>query len=405
MHFAGAAWPASARHRDRQPRRLCYGEKRSRPYLHGMHWIIANRASAAACPTGAIRSRDGLSLPPRASSGPSPRSQVVADAGKNSPTPSVCSWVSRRATNSTLIPGRFIRAIRPNATPFGCPSGNSTRVISTSINCVNSRHAVSESRHILTCTPQCHDGGIDELGIIMSHNDACWHWLPLRRRTIRLPGLPRHSSLPAVSRASARPSSSFGMAGAVVIAIFPSFWPVLLAHGAMQVVSGVFEPAVAALTVGLCTREVLTARMGRNAAWSRAGNIVAATLSGVIAWQFSARGVFLQVPVVAGLAAATAMTIPYSKVDLRRARGLEFGQRHRSAARLDDRPPESSVAGLRRVQLPLLSWRMPRSLPWWGRSWAPTSPGQGSCSLRRSLSLLRRACWRPRSWWANELTA
>jgi hypothetical protein len=26
----------------------------------------------------------------------------------------------------------------------------------------------------------------------------------------------------------------------------------------MQVVSGVFEPAVAALTVGLCTREILT---------------------------------------------------------------------------------------------------------------------------------------------------
>ena len=56
-------------------------------------------------------------------------------------------------------------------------------------------------------------------------------------------------------------------AGAVVIACLPSFWPVLLANGAMQVASGVFEPAVAALTVGLCTREVLTARMGRNAAW------------------------------------------------------------------------------------------------------------------------------------------
>jgi hypothetical protein len=83
-------------------------------------------------------------------------------------------------------------------------------------------------------------------------------------------------------------------AGAVVIAIFPGFWPVLLAHGSMQLVSGVFEPTVAALTVGLCTREVLTARMGRNAAWSRAGNIAAATLSGLIAWLFSARGVFLQ---------------------------------------------------------------------------------------------------------------
>ncbi len=114
-------------------------------------------------------------------------------------------------------------------------------------------------------------------------------------------------------------------AGAFVIASLPGFWPVLLANGAMQVVSGVFEPAVAALTVGLCTREVLTARLGRNAAWSRAGNIAAAVLSGLVAWQFSARAVFLEVPVIAGLTAIVAMTIPYSKVDLRRARGLEPG--------------------------------------------------------------------------------
>jgi len=113
--------------------------------------------------------------------------------------------------------------------------------------------------------------------------------------------------------------------GAVVIAIAPTFWPVLLANGAMQVVSGVFEPAVAALTVGLCMRQALTARMGRNAAWSRAGNMAAAILSGLVAWRFSAGAVFLQVPVIAGLTAITAMTIPYSKVDLRRARGLEPG--------------------------------------------------------------------------------
>jgi MFS family permease len=114
--------------------------------------------------------------------------------------------------------------------------------------------------------------------------------------------------------------------GAMTIAFVPEFWPVVLANGAMQVVSGVFEPAVAALTVGLCARNVLTARMGRNAAWSRGGNIVVAIISGVVAWLFSARGVFLQVPVIAVLTACVAMTIPYSKVDLRRARGLESGE-------------------------------------------------------------------------------
>lgn len=116
--------------------------------------------------------------------------------------------------------------------------------------------------------------------------------------------------------------------GAVVLAVAPSFWPVLLANSVMQVVSGVFEPAVAALTVGLCMRQALTARMGRNAAWSRAGNIAAAAVSGLVAWMFSARAVFLEVPVIAVLAAIAAMTLPYPKVDLRRARGLETGEGH-----------------------------------------------------------------------------
>jgi MFS family permease len=111
--------------------------------------------------------------------------------------------------------------------------------------------------------------------------------------------------------------------GAVVIATAPTFWLVLLADGVMQVASGVFEPAVAALTVGLCMREALTARMGRNAAWSRAGNMAAAVLSGLVAWRFSAGVVFLQIPLIAGLTAIAAMTIPYSQVDLRRARGLQ----------------------------------------------------------------------------------
>jgi MFS family permease len=117
-------------------------------------------------------------------------------------------------------------------------------------------------------------------------------------------------------------------AGALVIAWIPRFWPVLLANGAMQVVSGVFEPAVAALTVGLVAREALTARMGRNAAWSRAGNLVVAVVSGLLAWLVSAEAVFLQVPFIAALTAFAAMTIPNSKVDLRRARGLESGEGH-----------------------------------------------------------------------------
>ena len=112
-------------------------------------------------------------------------------------------------------------------------------------------------------------------------------------------------------------------AGALIIALLPKFWPVLFANGVMQVVSGVFDPAIAALTVGLFARNALTRRTGRNAAWSRAGNITVAVGSGVMAWLFSSRAVFLQVPIIAALTAVAVMTIPYDQVNLRRARGLQ----------------------------------------------------------------------------------
>lgn len=111
-------------------------------------------------------------------------------------------------------------------------------------------------------------------------------------------------------------------AGALTVAWFPSFWPVLVANGAMQVASGIFEPAIAALTVGLCVRSSLTARMARNAAWARAGNVVVAATSAFVAYAIGTRAVFLQVPVMALLTAVVAMTIPHGKLDLRRARGL-----------------------------------------------------------------------------------
>ena len=44
-------------------------------------------------------------------------SVVAAHVGRNSPTPSVCASNSGRATNSTLTPGCWTRAIRASATP------------------------------------------------------------------------------------------------------------------------------------------------------------------------------------------------------------------------------------------------------------------------------------------------
>jgi MFS family permease len=115
-------------------------------------------------------------------------------------------------------------------------------------------------------------------------------------------------------------------AGAAVIALMPAFWPVLIANGCIQIVSGIFDPAIAALTVGLFARAALTRRMGRNAAYARAGNLVIAAMSTGIAWLFSARAVFLQVPATALIAIIAVYSVPHAAIDQRRARGLPSGE-------------------------------------------------------------------------------
>jgi MFS family permease len=112
-------------------------------------------------------------------------------------------------------------------------------------------------------------------------------------------------------------------AGATVIFLAPSFWPVMAANALMAMVGDVFGPAIAALTLGLYRRAELARRMGRNAAFDHAGNVAIAAVAGVVGWLFSQRAVFLLVPAFAVLAALAVWSIPAGAIDHRRARGAE----------------------------------------------------------------------------------
>jgi MFS family permease len=116
-------------------------------------------------------------------------------------------------------------------------------------------------------------------------------------------------------------------AGAIVIFLAPSFWPVIVANAAIATVGDVFGPAVAALTLGLYQRTDLARRMGRNAAFDHAGNVAIAAVAAIVGWAFSQRAVFLLVPVFAVLAAVAVSSIPASAIDHRRARAAEPDRR------------------------------------------------------------------------------
>ncbi len=117
--------------------------------------------------------------------------------------------------------------------------------------------------------------------------------------------------------------------GALAIFALPRFWPVMIASTAIAVVGDVFGPAVAAVTLGLYVRRHLARRMGRNAAFDHAGNVVIAAAAAAIGHLLSQRAVFLLVPASALLAALAMLSIPGPAIDADSARGIEDGARPR----------------------------------------------------------------------------
>jgi MFS family permease len=80
--------------------------------------------------------------------------------------------------------------------------------------------------------------------------------------------------------------------GALVIAFLPSFWPVVTAQTLIGVMSSVFIPAIAAISLGLVGRRRFDRRQGRNQTVNSAGNVAAALMMGLIGHYISNRGVF-----------------------------------------------------------------------------------------------------------------
>jgi len=135
--------------------------------------------------------------------------------------------------------------------------------------------------------------------------------------------------------------------GAIIIGVWPSFWPVLVANSLIAVVGDIFGPAVAALTLGLVARKALARRMGRNSAFDHAGNVVIAALAGVVGWAYSQHAVFFLAPVFAVLSALAVLSIPAAAIDQNRARGLDN--------RADERKGPSGWAALLECR-PLLTF-------------------------------------------------
>ncbi len=120
--------------------------------------------------------------------------------------------------------------------------------------------------------------------------------------------------------------SAFVLAGCgLAIVLAPSAPVVFAADIIMAVLGGVFAPTVAAMTLGLTDREALPARLGRNAAFDRAGNVFIAAMFGLVGVTLSQKAPFFLAPAFAVMTAVAALSIPAAAINHDRARGFEEG--------------------------------------------------------------------------------
>ena len=131
-------------------------------------------------------------------------------------------------------------------------------------------------------------------------------------------------------------------AGGLLIAWFPSFWPVMGAQVLIGGISSVFMLAICAISLGIVGRKAFDVRQGRNQAFNSAGNVTAALLMGLLGYAVSNRSIFYFVAILALPTLLVLLLIRPEEIDHELARGAadgETGGRTESVGRLfEDRP-------------------------------------------------------------------
>jgi predicted MFS family arabinose efflux permease len=114
-------------------------------------------------------------------------------------------------------------------------------------------------------------------------------------------------------------------AGSMLIALFPWFWPVMVAQVAIGGTSSVLIPCICAMSLGVVGRAGFDARQGRNQMFNSAGNVVAAVSMGLLGYLVSDRSIFFFVVALAVPTTLVLLLIKPEEIDYDLARGAEDG--------------------------------------------------------------------------------
>ncbi len=109
--------------------------------------------------------------------------------------------------------------------------------------------------------------------------------------------------------------------GCIGIALLPTFSVVIACQVLIGSAAAVFPPAIAAITLGLVGHSRLDRRVGRNQSFNHGGNLLAATLAGLIGQFIARKGIFFLVAVMAIGSAISVLRIREKEIDHELARG------------------------------------------------------------------------------------
>ena len=116
-------------------------------------------------------------------------------------------------------------------------------------------------------------------------------------------------------------------AGALLIARFPSFWPIMGAQILIGGTSSVLIPAICAMSLGIVGRAAFDTRQGRNQTFNSAGNVTAALSMGLLGYVVSNRSIFFFVVALAVPTILVLLLIRPAEIDYELARGANDGEK------------------------------------------------------------------------------
>jgi len=119
-------------------------------------------------------------------------------------------------------------------------------------------------------------------------------------------------------------AAAIGIAVASLVMVWNSSFPtVITAQIITGVSSTVFQPALAAITLGLVGRRRMDARLGRNEAFNHGGNVLAAALAGLLAWTVGREAIFYLLAAMSVGSILSVLAIRGGEIDPARARGSD----------------------------------------------------------------------------------